>query len=473
MMSRHSQNILLSALFASATVATPRDVFACDNAYGTCSETDNTSTLGGGQECVGSAIEGTSNYGTAVVGLDWYGGTGVLGMSSGVSGAYSSYNTGIGVYGISGYGSDYVNSGNTLYDNSLYCRKGGELQVYNATVGVLGQSRTGSSNSLSYGVYGSATGTGAIGVYGKGDASGIKGGSTSGYGVYGFSTSNYGVYGTSTSKDGMHGEAGDGWSGVAGENSGSGNGVYASSNSGYGLYATSNSSFGVYATSNSWYGVYGQTNNTSLAGVWGQGGFYGVVAQGSSYGLSANGHNAGAYGYGLGASSIGVWGACDTDGCVAVYASGDLDYTGGLNHISDERLKKDIEPLEGSIDQLLRLRGVSFHWRDPETHGGHAGIQRGFVAQEYEKVFPEWVTTGRDGFKMISTDGLDALEVESIRTLKAENDSLKARVKALEEAGRPVISTNTNGLGFGIGGLALALGVVVVTKRKRDERSAQ
>jgi hypothetical protein len=217
------------------------------------------------------------------------------------------------------------------------------------------------------------------------------------------------------------------------------------------VYGGSSSGFGVYGTTsgNNW-AIYGVA--TSGDGVYGQGGASG------GYGVVGNATNGG----------DGVYGECSGTGCVAVYAHGNLAYTGMLQNLSDERLKRDIAPLTGSLDQLLRLRGVSFYWKEPGNHGNASGLQRGFIAQEYETVFPEWVTTGKDGFKMIQTAGLDSLEVESIRELKAQNDDMRAKLEAsqarmtkLEERldtlsnGRDPI---TGGAGFGKGMLGL-LGV--------------
>jgi hypothetical protein len=140
----------------------------------------------------------------------------------------------------------------------------------------------------------------------------------------------------------------------------------------------------------------------------------------------------------------------------------------------------DISTLSGSLERLLRLRGVSFRWKEPAEHGNNTGVQRGFIAQEYEKVFPEWVKTGPDGFKTIETAGLHAIEVESIRTLNTENDlleervaALKDRVAALESGRQPRISGfNLNGVGFGVGGLGLGLGLVI-SRRKREQPASQ
>ncbi len=71
---------------------------------------------------------------------------------------------------------------------------------------------------------------------------------------------------------------------------------------------------------------------------------------------------------------------------------------------------------------------------------------------------------------VVQPSQLGALEVESIRVLKAENDELRMRVVALEVRRGPVISLGANGAGLGLGGIALA-GAVLVSRRKRGEGS--
>jgi hypothetical protein len=338
---------------------------------------------------------------------------------------------------------------------------GGLDDVSNATVGVLGQSQTGTSNNTSFGVFGVAQGTGSIGVSGTGDAYGVKGistsgsavygTSTSGYGLYGVSTSGFGLYATSTSNDGLHGEVNGAYSGVVGKN----------------YYTTAGSNPGVYGWSQAGYaGYFVSGGGSTVAGVY------------------ANGLN-GIYAHGNGTGSTGVYADCSGTNCVAAYWVGSMNMAVGNKYeyggscfagacSSDQRLKKGIEPLTGALDQLLRIKGVSFEWKNPEEHGNKTGKQTGFIAQEVEKAFPAWVEEDKDGFKAIALPPmhLAALEVESIRELKAKNDALEARLKQLEDERKPIISTNTNGLGFAIGGLALAAGAVIVTRRRRaEERS--
>lgn len=92
---------------------------------------------------------------------------------------------------------------------------------------------------------------------------------------------------------------------------------------------------------------------------------------------------------------------------------------------SDRRLKQNIGPLPAALERLLRLRGVTFEWKDPAKHGNLHGVQIGMIAQEVEDVFPGWVGSGADGYKTLTFRGFEALAVEGFRTLRTENDALR------------------------------------------------
>src|SRR5260221_1466739 len=127
---------------------------------------------------------------------------------------------------------------------------------------------------------------------------------------------------------------------------------------------------------------------------------------------------------------------------------------------------KNVKPLAGALDQVLRLRGVTFEWKDPAEHAGHTGTLRGFSAQDVEKVIPEWVGADPNGFKTLNTRGLDAMLVESVRTLKAENDALRDRMKALEDK-RVASTAGLNGGGLlGFAGLTMLAGALVMSRRR-------
>ena len=96
---------------------------------------------------------------------------------------------------------------------------------------------------------------------------------------------------------------------------------------------------------------------------------------------------------------------------------------------SDIRLKENIENLPSQIDKICSLRPVEFDYKDGSGH------QIGFIAQEINLVYPDTVNEGSDG--MLTVTGWSKTEarlVRAIQELKTENDSLKARVAALEAA---------------------------------------
>jgi hypothetical protein len=102
---------------------------------------------------------------------------------------------------------------------------------------------------------------------------------------------------------------------------------------------------------------------------------------------------------------------------------------GAWGALSDEALKTNINPLSAVLDKLLNLRGVTFNWKEPEKYGNLAGPQTGFVAQQVEDVFPEWVGRDSGGFRTVSIRGFEALTVEAFRELR---DELRAVQNALE-----------------------------------------
>ncbi len=109
--------------------------------------------------------------------------------------------------------------------------------------------------------------------------------------------------------------------------------------------------------------------------------------------------------------------------------------TGGWSG-SDERWKKNIEPLVNSLEKVDQLQGVSYDWRIDEypDQGFIEGKQIGLIAQDVEEVIPEIVHTNDEGYKSISYEKLTAVLVEALKELKAENVELKARISALEAA---------------------------------------
>jgi hypothetical protein len=121
-----------------------------------------------------------------------------------------------------------------------------------------------------------------------------------------------------------------------------------------------------------------------------------------------------------------------------LHVNGDAGKPGGGSwaNASDARLKSDVQDLQGSLENLLKLRGVTFLYNDPEAIHELPGERIGMIAQEVAEVFPDWVSEANDGYLRLTYRGFEALMVEALRELRAEKDaeieSLNSRLTALE-----------------------------------------
>ncbi|POB12989.1 tail fiber domain-containing protein [Halobacteriovorax sp. DA5] len=100
-----------------------------------------------------------------------------------------------------------------------------------------------------------------------------------------------------------------------------------------------------------------------------------------------------------------------------------------INFLSDESVKDDVAVLDGVLDKLERVKGVSFVWKDT----GRKDI--GYIAQDLEKVFPEVVERDPEtGLLNVQYTKMPAVNTAAIKELKRENDELKFRVNLLMNA---------------------------------------
>ena len=101
--------------------------------------------------------------------------------------------------------------------------------------------------------------------------------------------------------------------------------------------------------------------------------------------------------------------------------------SGDLNSTSDERLKKNIKPIDNALADICQLEGVTFDWRDTGTQG------QGFIAQQVESIIPDVVNTDEDtGMKSINYVGLIGHLVEAIKTQQTQIDDLKAEIQSMK-----------------------------------------
>ncbi|KYG62964.1 hypothetical protein AZI87_17030 [Bdellovibrio bacteriovorus] len=112
---------------------------------------------------------------------------------------------------------------------------------------------------------------------------------------------------------------------------------------------------------------------------------------------------------------------------------------GSVSCSSDERLKKNVTGFSDatSLENILKLNTVTYEWRSV-NNGRHTG----YIAQEVEKIAPEFVTTGNDGYKQVSYSGFIPWITGAIKELnkklmlgmasKADKEMVENKIQTLE-----------------------------------------
>ena len=108
--------------------------------------------------------------------------------------------------------------------------------------------------------------------------------------------------------------------------------------------------------------------------------------------------------------------------------------TDKIYHSSDRRWKKNIVTLDSALTKVLSLRGVSYEWRKDEFPNKNFadGRQIGVIAQEVEKVYPELVNTGIDGYKAVEYANLVAVLIEAVKAQQKLIDTQTAEITSLK-----------------------------------------
>ena len=114
------------------------------------------------------------------------------------------------------------------------------------------------------------------------------------------------------------------------------------------------------------------------------------------------------------------------DGTLALDVSGVCRAT-DMYASSDARIKSEVRVIEGAMQKICRLRGVTFvKHRD-------ANRTMGLIAQETREVAPEVVNEDPNTFLSINYGSLVGLLVEGLKEHQSEIDALKAKLDAFRD----------------------------------------
>ena len=107
-----------------------------------------------------------------------------------------------------------------------------------------------------------------------------------------------------------------------------------------------------------------------------------------------------------------------------------------ISAISDQRLKENVQDLDVGLDAVMALQPRKFDWK--EGKGKDIKGDRGWIAQEFEQVFPDMIDEwkdespeGEDPYKSVRADLIPVL-VKAIQEQQAIIQTLTDRITALE-----------------------------------------
>jgi hypothetical protein len=113
-----------------------------------------------------------------------------------------------------------------------------------------------------------------------------------------------------------------------------------------------------------------------------------------------------------------------------IYSDGNAWLQGTLAQASDSRLKKDINPLQNSLQKITQLNGYTYNWKNENSD---KSLQTGVLAQEVRELFPELVQEDKEGILSVNYSGLIPVLIESVKEQQKQIDELKKIVEKLSK----------------------------------------
>ncbi|MFZ4057850.1 MAG: tail fiber domain-containing protein, partial [Ferruginibacter sp.] len=98
---------------------------------------------------------------------------------------------------------------------------------------------------------------------------------------------------------------------------------------------------------------------------------------------------------------------------------------------SDARFKQNVRSIDNALANIEKLNGKRYEFNQAafEDHHFDATTQLGLIAQDLEKVYPELVTTDKNGFKSVNYIGLIPVLIEG---MKAQQEMIRQQQKQID-----------------------------------------
>lgn len=140
----------------------------------------------------------------------------------------------------------------------------------------------------------------------------------------------------------------------------------------------------------------------------------------------------------------GITTGSGTNGLVIVNGSGTVSGTWTVS--SDERFKKNIEPIKNGLDIVESLNPVKYDLRKDEFPEKKFSDKRqvGLIAQDVEKVLPEVVSTDAEGYKSIDYAKINVLLIDAIKEQQQSIELLKKEIELLKSKNQTEVSSTVS-----------------------------
>lgn len=111
-----------------------------------------------------------------------------------------------------------------------------------------------------------------------------------------------------------------------------------------------------------------------------------------------------------------------------LHVNGDIAYTGVMIDVSDRRRKDDIKPLPSALDNIMKLRPVTFVMKgDTEK-----SVEYGFIAQDVQQVYPALVKMASDADQSLSLNYLGLL-APLLKAMQEQQSIMDDQKKQIDE----------------------------------------
>jgi hypothetical protein len=126
-------------------------------------------------------------------------------------------------------------------------------------------------------------------------------------------------------------------------------------------------------------------------------------------------------------------GTSSTSSSYRIYVGGSIYAEGNIVAYSDRRAKENITSVDNALDKVLKMRGVEFIWKKPNTDGDNT-IDIGFIAQEVAEIFPELVFSGNNttDMKKVKYHEIVSICLEAIKEQFEELNESETKLEYFE-----------------------------------------